>query len=198
MMDGRGQGRAAGIASSRTVTRVRGLLLANLDALPLGAFLALAAWLSPSTARDWQLPYLVATLLAVAVQAAHWRRGLRPDRIHVALACYFASGAAGVLLGWDWLNRGYGELEATAMLLWVVPVGLCFAILSPAGFVGVAGAPRGLVHAASAALLVLACIAVAWSARHLGDPWPGAVLPFVLLFAARALLRAALVRSAAA
>lgn len=194
MMRGRGQHEGGGIASVRTAvttaSRLQRLLLGQLDALPLGVFLLLAAWLGPTSPIEWQPPYVMAALLALAVQGARIRRGDVLDCIHVALAAYFTSGAAGVLLGWDWLNRTYGELEATAMLLWVLPVGLGFMLGSPAGFVGAAGAPPTAVLRMSALLLVVACMAAAWSALHPHDAWLGAVLPFVLLFVAQSLLRA--------
>ena len=169
--------------------RVRAWLLAQVDALPLAAFLALAAWLSPVSPASWRPPYVVALLLAIAVHGARLRRGEPVDRVHLALGAYFASGAAGVLLGWSALNDAYGALEATAMLLWVLPVGLAFTLWSKAGFVAAAGAPRARVRAASWWLLLVACVAAGWSALHPGDALRGAVLPFVVLFVGQSLLR---------
>jgi hypothetical protein len=169
--------------------RVRGWLHAQVDALPLAAFLALAAWLSPVSPASWRPPYVVALLLAIAVHGARLLRNEPLDRVHLALGGYFASGAAGLLLGWTALNDAYGALEATAMLLWLLPVGLAFTLWSPAGFVAAPGAPAGRVRAASWALLLLACAVAGWSAAHLGEPLHGAVLPFVVLFTGQALLR---------
>ena len=165
---------------------------AMIDAAPLGVFLLLMARLPPLALRvrdDWRAPYDVATIVFVLVLLLRWRwsKALL-DRIHLAIGLYFVSGSVGLFAHVQWLNDAYGRLEATAMFVWIVVVGAAFALISPAGFIGIEGDPTR-ARAQSWLLLATAVALSALSAASLGNRLLSAYVPFVLLFSARAVLQ---------
>ena len=157
-----------------------------LEALPLGIFLTSVKLLDPTVRAEWRGPYLLSALSAIAVTliAVRGRRIL--NRIYFALALYFISGAVGLLVGWAWLNDFYGSTEATAMLIWIVAIGIC-AMGSRAGFIGVKSENRKAVRLRSIGLLAVALIVTGLSWRFHGDALLSAYVPFIILFIAQAL-----------
>lgn len=163
----------------------------TLEALPLMIFLLYAKLSAAARPEDWRGPYFAATLAALGVLALLLRRGVLLNRIYLALTLYFISGSAGLALHWAALNQLYGRLEATAMLVWVVAVGLASTRWSPAGFIAVRAAPA-MVRRASLNLLLLSLLATLVSGFFLGNPLLSAYLPFIALFTAQGVLRARL------
>ena len=100
------------------------------EALPLAVFLLYMGLAAPGSPQQWRGPYFLSAALALIVTAlCLWRR-YPLHRIHLALALYFISGSAGLALGWSGLNQLYGELEATAMLVWVAGLLLALGVVA--------------------------------------------------------------------
>ena len=176
-----------------TSRKPRMALMRLLDSLPLAAFLTYLALARPQRPDAWLLPYaLAAVLAALALAASQLTRRIH-NRIHVGLACYFISGAAALLFGWQAINQWYGAVEAAAMLSWVAVVGVVTTAVSRYGFIGVDAISRGAAVRASLKLLAVALSAAAMSFAFVGDGmlWH-AYLPFSALFVVQAALRARL------
>ena len=162
-----------------------------LDSLPLAAFLIYLALVRPQRPDAWLSPYsLAAVLAAFSLLTSRMARRIH-NRIHVGLACYFISGAAALLFGWQGINEWYGAMEAAAMLSWVAVVGVVTTAVSRYGFIGVDAISRGAAVRASLKLLAAALLAAAMSFAFVGDGmlWH-AYIPFATLFVAQAALRA--------
>ena len=70
------------------------------------------------------------------------RRGAILNRIYLGIALYFVSGTIALLTRWPWLNAEYGRLEGTAMLYWVLALGLFFTLFNARGYIGLDADPR--------------------------------------------------------
>jgi hypothetical protein len=162
------------------------------EGIALPVFLLYMTLRPPALQGDWLAPYLVSAAVAVLGCWLVWRQQLVLNRVQLGLALYFVTGAAGLLLGWQALNLFYGRAEATAMLYWILVVGVVSTAATSSGFVGVSGAPRTKTLAASIGLLALLVAAIALSWRFHDQPALAAYAPFLALFAAHGIVRARL------
>ncbi len=172
------------------------LLWKLVESLPLAVFLLYLAFARPQQPQAWREPYYFCAVLALLTLGAMRAGGRARNRIHLALDCYFISGALGLAVSWRPINQWYGSVEAAAMLCWVIAVGAVSTVISPASFVGVAAHTRYETRRASLILLGVAILATALSFAALGHPLWHAYVPFVGLFSAQALLRTRLQRQA--
>src|SRR5882672_395085 len=106
---------------------MRAFALRAVEALPLAVFLIYMAVAEPRAQAEWRIPYFAATGLAIAATILLVRGGAILNRIYLGIALYFVSGTLALLTRWPWLNSEYGRLEGTAMLFWVLGVGVLFA-----------------------------------------------------------------------
>jgi hypothetical protein len=162
------------------------------EGIALPIFLLYMTLRPPAVQADWLGPYLGGAIVAVLGCWLVWRQKLVLNRIQLGLALYFVTGAAGLLAGWQPLNFFYGRAEATAMLYWILMVGVVATAITPSGFVGVAGLPRKTVVSASLGLLALLLAAIVLSWRFHTQPALAAYAPFLALFAAHGIVRARL------
>ena len=170
--------------------RWRGFLLRASEALPLAVFLVYAALADPKTQADWRGPYCAATALAIAAMALRMGAGLALNRIFFALMLYFISGSIALATHWRWLNELYAQMEATAMLWWVLLVGAAFTAGSASGFAGIDAIDRRTAVVSSLGLLGVTALAALVSGHFAGNRLLSAYLPFVAVFASHGLIRA--------
>jgi hypothetical protein len=162
------------------------------EGIALPVFLLYMTARPPEVQADWLAPYLVSAVIAVLGTWIVWRQKLVLNRIQLGLTLYFLTGAVALLVGWQALNSFYGRAEATAMLYWILVVGVFATALTSSGFVGVAGIPRKTVVSASLGLLALLLAAIVLSWRFHTQPALAAYAPFLALFAAHGIVRARL------
>ena len=115
--------------------------------MPLAVFLIYMTVMDPRAQVEWRAPYYAATALALVGTLVLWRAGATLNRIYLGIALYFVSGTIALITRWPWLNAEYGRLEGTAMLFWVLAVGLVATLASARGYVGVEAPPRDVRNA---------------------------------------------------
>jgi hypothetical protein len=172
---------------------MRAFALRVVEAMPLAVFLVYMTVMDPRAQVEWRTPYYAATALALVGSVALWRAGATLNRIYLGIALYFVSGTIALLTRWPWLNEEYGRLEGTAMLFWVVAVGLVATLASARGYVGIEGPPRD-VRNASWLLLAITVAATAVSLAFLGNRVLSSFAPFIAVFVAQALIKAGVTR----
>ncbi len=161
--------------------------------MPLAGFLIYMAVMDPRAQVEWRAPYYAATALALVGTLVLWRAGATLNRIYLGIALYFVSGTIALITRWPWLNAEYGRLEGTAMLFWVLAVGLVATLASARGYVGVEAPPRD-VRNASWLLLAITTAATAVSLAFLGNRVLSSFAPFIAVFVALALITAGVTR----
>jgi hypothetical protein len=168
---------------------MRAFALRAIEALPLAVFLIYMAVADPREQVEWRLPYYAATALAIAGTVMLIRMGAILNRIYLGIAIYFASGTVALLTRWPWLNAEYGRLEGTAMLYWVLLVGVFFTLRNRRGFIGLDAAPR-TVRRSSWLLLAITAIATLVSVYFVGNRLYSSFLPFIAVFVAHGIIKA--------
>ena len=170
---------------------MKAFALRAIEALPLAVFLIYMAVMNPQAQIEWRAPYYAATALALAGTALLWRSGAVLNRIYLGIALYFVSGTVALLTRWPWLNAEYGRLEGTAMLFWVLGLGVLFTFFSKRGYLGI-DAPASVVRRSSWLLLAITAIATAVSLAFLGRRVLSSFVPFIAVFAAQGIMKARL------
>jgi hypothetical protein len=170
---------------------MRAFALRAVEALPLAVFLIYMAVADPRAQVEWRLPYYAATALALAATILLTRMGATLNRIYLGIALYFVSGTLALLTRWPWLNAEYGRLEGTAMLFWVLGVGILFTLFNVRGFIGSDAAPR-TVRTYSWLLVAITSAATAVSLAFVGNRLFSSFLPFIAVFAAHGIIKARL------
>ncbi|MBC8027440.1 MAG: hypothetical protein H7Y89_15725 [Steroidobacteraceae bacterium] len=172
---------------------MKAFALRVVEAMPLAVFLIYMAVMDPRAQAEWRTPYYAATALALVGTVALWRAGATLNRIYLGIALYFVSGTIALITRWPWLNEEYGRLEGTAMLFWVLSVGVVATLASPRGYVGVEAPPRDARNA-SWLLLGVTAAATAASLAFLGNRVLSSFAPFIAVFTAQALIKAGVAR----
>lgn len=166
-----------------------------IEAGPLCVFLIYARLIDLGDSYNWLGPYLASSLLAIAVSAFLLYQNIVLNRLFIGINAYFLSGTLGLVIHWSWLNHLYGVLQASGMLIWILFIGGGTLFLSPAGFIGVVGEPRGRTMQFSALLLILTVVALGISYYFIGNRIMGEFIPFTALFMAQRYLRKRLATS---
>jgi len=170
---------------------MRAFALRAVEALPLAVFLIYMAVAEPRAQAEWRIPYFAATGLAIAATILLVRGGAILNRIYLGIALYFVSGTLALLTRWPWLNSEYGRLEGTAMLFWVLGVGVLFALFNTRGFIGLDASPR-TVRGSSWLLVAITAVATGVSLAFLGNRLYSSFMPFIAVFGAHGLIKARL------
>jgi hypothetical protein len=168
---------------------INAFALRAVEALPLAVFLLYMAVADPRAQVEWRLPYYAATALAAAGLWLLWRQGAILNRIYLGIALYFASGTLALLTRWPWLNAEYGRLEGTAMLYWVLGVGVVCTLADRRGFIGL-DAPERTVRIASWLLLAITTLAAVVSTAFVGQRLWSSFVPFIAVFTAHGIIKA--------
>ena len=161
------------------------------EALPLAVFLLYMAIANPRAQIEWRAPYYAATALAIVGTLLLVRRGAILNRIYLGIALYFVSGTIALLTRWPWLNAEYGRLEGTAMLYWVLALGILFTSFNVRGYIGLDADPR-TVRWSSWLLLGITLIATVLSTVFIGNRLMSSFLPFIAVFTAHGIIKARL------
>jgi len=170
---------------------MRAFALRAVEAMPLAVFLLYMAIANPRAQAEWRAPYYAATALAIVGTLLLVRRGAILNRIYLGIALYFVSGTIALLTRWPWLNAEYGRLEGTAMLYWVLALGLVFTLFNPRGYIGLDADSR-TVRSNSWLLLGITLIAAIASTVFIGNRLLYSFLPFIAVFAAHGIIKARL------
>ena len=169
-----------------------GYLTGVVEALPLPVFLICTGLIQPGASQDWLVPYLAATLTALATTLWLLSRQVTLNRLFIGINAYLLSGAIGLLTHQTWLNNLYGHLQAAGMLGWIVLVGALTTALSPVGFVGIRARTRRSTFIYSLLLLAVALAAFLTSYYFRGSKIFSELVPFIALFAAHSRLKSKL------
>lgn len=167
---------------------IKSILDQCIESLSLTVFLLYIHLADMNARADWLLPYLLASAAGVGAMVYVYRRGLILNRLFIGITLYFCSGLAGLIIGWDWLNQGYGELGAVAMLGWILLAGFIASLASPYGFLGVKSPGYFSILHGSLLLLLADLLAIAAAASFMDNKLFGEWLPFIFLFSMRSLL----------
>jgi hypothetical protein len=161
----------------------------GIESISLTLFLFYIHLTDMAVRADWLLPYLLASSAGVVATLYLWRRGIILNRLFLGSTLYFCSGLAGLVTGWDWLNQGYGDLGAVAMLGWILLAGIISSLISPYGFLGVRTPGYFSIMGGSILLLLVCLLATTAAASFMGNKLLGEWLPFIFLFSMRSLLQ---------
>lgn len=167
---------------------IKSIIDQSIESLSLTIFLLYIHLADMNARADWLLPYLIASATGLGAMTYIYRRGLILNRLFIGITLYFCSGTAGLITGWDWLNQGYGELGAVAMLGWILLTGLVASVTSPHGFLGVRSVGYFSISGGSGLLLLAGLVATGAAASFMNNPLFGQWLPFIFLFSMRSLL----------
>jgi len=160
----------------------------SIESFALTFFLIYIHLMDIKVRADWLWPYLCASILGLAAIIYLYKKHIVLNRIFLGGTLYFCSGLLGLLINWDWLNQAYAELEAVAMLYWIVLVGI-ISIFTPYGFLGIKN-PGYFSNTQSSLLLLFFCIiATGIAYLFIGNTFLGEWLPFIFIFSVRGLLR---------
>ena len=170
---------------------MRAFALRAVEALPLAVFLIYMTVANPQAQAEWRAPYFAATALAIVGTVLLVRRGAVLNRIYLGIALYFVSGTLALVTRWPWLNAEYGRLEGTAMLYWVLAVGVFFTLFNTRGYIGIDADPR-TVRSSSWLLLGITLVAAIASTAFIGNRLLSSFLPFIAVFTAHGLIKARL------
>lgn len=164
------------------------LLDNSIESLSLTFFLIYIHLIDIKVRADWIWPYLFASILGLVAIIYLYKKRIILNRIFLGATLYFCSGFMGLLIGWDWLNQAYTELEAVAMLYWILGVGIIMGSVSPYGFLGIKSVGRFSKMQASLLLLLSCIIATAIATFFIRNTFLGQWLPFIFIFSTRSLL----------
>ncbi len=167
---------------------MKAFALRAVEALPLAVFLIYMAVMDPRAQLEWRAPYYAATSLAIAATVLLWRNGAVLNRIYLGIALYFVSGTIALITRWPWLNEEYGRLEGSAMLFWVLGVGIVATLFSRRGYLGI-DAPPATVRRKSWLLLAITVAATAVSLAFVGRRVLSSFVPFIAVFAAHGIMK---------
>jgi hypothetical protein len=162
-----------------------------IESIALILFLVYIHSIEMHRAEDWLIPYLIGSVCSLIASIYSYLNNQIANRIFVGIGCYFYSGFIGVMMDWDWLNQLYGQLKASALLLWILAVGVITTIASPHGFLGKKTALQFrlnhnfMVDLGSIQLLIVCLIATLLSFVFHSNRLFGEWIPFILLFSAR-------------
>jgi hypothetical protein len=159
----------------------------SIESLSLTFFLIYIHLIDIKARADWLWPYLFASILGLAAIIYLYKKRIVLNRIFLGGTLYFCSGFLGLLVGWDWLNQTYAELEAVAMLYWIIGMGI-ISIVSPYGFLGIKSVGRFSKMQASLLLLLSCLIATVIATFFINNTFLGQWLPFIFIFSTRSLL----------
>lgn len=159
----------------------------SIESLSLTFFLIYIHLIDIKVRADWLWPYLFASILGLSAIIYLYKKRIVLNRIFLGGTLYFCSGFLGLLFDWDWLNQAYTELEAVAMLYWILGVGI-ISILGPYGFLGIKSVGRFSKTQASLLLLLSCIIATAIATLFIGNTFLGEWLPFIFIFSTRGVL----------
>lgn len=167
---------------------IKNIIDQSIESLSLTIFLLYIHLAYMNARADWLLPYLLASTAGLGAMVYVYRRGRILNRLFIGITFYFCSGLVGLITGWDWLNQGYGELGAVAMLGWILLAGFIASLVSPYGFLGVKSPGYFSIMHGSLLLLLAGLLATAAAASFMDNALFGQWLPFIFLFSMRSLL----------
>jgi len=129
-----------------------------LQFLPLSIFATYAFWHGEPGVDRWQKAFVIGAAAAVVQVALGWARRQPASRVALGGSAFLVTGGLAVVARQWAVLRGLGALRESAVLLFVVLVGLA-SVWTRAGFVGAAGGDPRAVRRASLVLLAAAIAA---------------------------------------
>jgi hypothetical protein len=102
---------------------------------------------------------------------------------------YLITAAGAIFFHLNWIERIYEKLTVSAVLVWVIIIGIVTMVFSHGGFLGIYQRDRASIVQGSFYLLVAAAAALALSMVFHDNTVLSEFVPFVLLFASQHILR---------
>jgi hypothetical protein len=157
------------------------LVRGTLAFLPAVVFLRFAQWSGPVTDDRWMLAFEVVTPFAAAYLLYALVARKPGNRLVIATNLYLLVGGLMVLIGLYGGLRIYGVMRESAVLAFVVAVGIVTTAFSRSGFIATQSVDPSRVRRNSLILLAasIAALAVSWPLQ--GHPFFAAVLPLMIL-----------------
>lgn len=166
-----------------------------IESLSLPVFLLGVALVERGIIQGWLSTYVISSTVAVITTSIVIRNKISLNRLFVGINLYLFSGAFALMMDLSWLNQLYGKMEASAMLAWIVIVGVFSIVLSPEGFIGVKSLNHKKITLFSIYLLLVALTAFAFSYYFQGNKLCSEIIPFVALFTTLGILKSKLSRA---
>ncbi|MBY0353748.1 hypothetical protein K2W90_05270 [Candidatus Babeliales bacterium] len=159
-------------------------LVLLLTFLPLAVFVwSVRLW------GSWQKAFVMGGVLSFIYVVVAIKTKKTEQSFMLAVHCFLLGGACMFLLEIDWLQYIYGHFLYATLFLWLLVVGCLQTVYSPAGFVGLHGAPRERVVRASCILLLATFAAFLFAWKGPQSMVIVAVLPFIALNYVRVVLQ---------
>ena len=165
------------------------------ETIPLMIFLGYIRIIDTQIPGNWELPFIVSGLAAVIVIILYLYKKILLDRIFLGFNLYFISGGLAFITHQYWLNRIYGQLHASGLLLWVVVTGIFTIFFSSSGFIGVESSDTNSIKKYSYYLLFFSIIAFSLSFFCRGNRVFSELVPFISLYVLQSALKDKLVKN---
>ena len=153
-----------------------------LEAVPLSVFLLYIRNINADIPQNWDVPFIVSGLVAIAVTASFLYKKRLLNRIFLGINIYLASGGVAFITHQWWLNRIYGDLQASGLLLWIIITGIVTALFSPKGFIGEDSSDKKSIKKYSYYLLLFSVGAFSISFGFRDNRLLSEIVPFIGLF----------------
>lgn len=165
-----------------SITLKENNMIKLLEAVPLSVFLLYIRNIDADIPQNWEAPYIVSGLVAIAVTASFLYKKRMLNRIFLGINIYLVSGGVAFITHQWWLNRIYGDLQASGLLLWIIIAGIVTALFSPKGFIGVDSSDKKSIKKYSYYLLLFSVGAFTISFGFRDNRLLSEIVPFIGLF----------------
>lgn len=171
----------------RVSTKLARIISRFIEASPLAIFLIYAQNIDRSAPENWLEPYMVSGIASILSMGLLTRLTRKFNPIFIGINLYLISGAVALLAGITWLNKLYGLMQASGMLVWVTLVGFYCLVVSSRSTPAIknSGKHQCVYSAPLLATSITACVlAYVCQPNKLLSEYA----PFILLFTVQALL----------
>jgi len=177
------------------IKRSHSFLLNLIEILPLPVFLVYAEVINKGISEQWLGPYLLSSAFALIISAYLIKEKIALNRVILGINLYLCSGAIGLLFGFAWLNRFYGEVEAAGMLFWVLGVCLITLFHAKGLFLPRHSTPK-LMNRETTAFIGIVLIACLISMLFQGNRLMSEIIPFIFVFTSYNIFRSKSIKKA--
>ncbi len=153
-----------------------------LEAIPLSVFLLYIRNIDTANPQSWVAPFITSGSMALIVIIVFLYKKITFNRIFLGINIYLLSGCIAFITHQSWLNRLYGSLQASGMLLLIIITGIVSTAFSPKGFIGINSPDKKSVIRFSAYLLIFSVCAFVISFFFQSSMILSELVPFIGLF----------------
>lgn len=153
-----------------------------LEPVPLPVFLVFVTLIDFGILHDWFSAYITCTIIAAITSSLLIVNKIPMNRLIIGINLYLFSGSYAHITEQIWLNQLYGDLGASAMIAWIIPVGIISLFFTPTGFIGVKSSNSDKIIHYSVILIITSILAFLLSFYFRDNKIFSEFIPFISLF----------------